>query len=126
MNQKSYEIKTLLNAVAATAAAAGTVVDMTPSASVGRRECKVIVGSQILTAGTFPISLAECDTTNGTFTALAGDSVTSPTSTGTAQTVSEYHVHVTKRYVRASIGTVAGTTATANLLVLIQNMKRIA
>lgn len=124
MNQKNYEIKTLLNSAGATQAATGSVIDMTPSSSVGKREMKLIVGYQVLTAGTFPLTLSECDTTNGTFTTVAGDTIASVTATQAAQGVVEYHVRPTKRYVKVAVGTVAGTGAAANLLIMLQNMKR--
>lgn len=124
MNAKMYEVKTLLNAVGATAAAAGDVATLTPSALINRREVKVIVGYQVLTAGTFPLSVTECDTTNGTFSAVAGDTITSIVTTGTAAAVAEYHIRPSKRYLKAAIGTVAGTGAAANILILLLNMKR--
>jgi hypothetical protein len=124
MNQKMYEIKILLNVVASTVAAAGSAVTLLPSATISRREVKVIVGWQMLTAGTFPITLTECDTSNGTFTAVDGDSITSIYGTSGTQGVSEYHVKPTKAFMKATIGTVTGTTATANILVLVQNLKR--
>lgn len=126
MNQKLYEIKTLLNSPGATQAATGSVVDLAPSASVTRRQMKLIVGYQVLTAGTFPLSVTECDTTNGTFAAVSGDTIANVTSTQAAQGVVEYHLYPTKRYVKAAIGTVAGTGAAANLVVLLQNLKRSA
>ena len=126
MNQKQYSMNTLLNLAGQTNAVAGSAVDLGSSPSIGRREVKVIVGSQILTAGTFPITLTECDTTNGTFAAVAGDTITSPTATQAAQAVAEFHVQPTKRYIKASVGTVSGTGAAANLLVLLQTLKRAA
>jgi len=126
MNQKSFEIKTLLNAAGATEAVTGSVVALAPSASVGKREMKLIVASQILTAGTFPLAVSECDTINGTYTAVPGDAINNVTATQAAQAVTEYHVKPAKRYVKAAIGTVSGTGATANIIVLLQNMKRTA
>jgi len=124
MNQKMFEVKTLLNVAGATQAASGSVVTLTPSALINRREAKVIVVSQILTAGTFPLTVSECDTTNGTFTQVAGDSITSVTGTQAGQAVAEYHMKPSKRYLKAAIGTVSGTGATANIAVLLQNLKR--
>lgn len=124
MNAKMYEVKTLLNVAGGTEAADGSVVTLTPSALINRREVKVIVASQVLTAGTFPLSITECATTNGTFTAVAGDTITSVVATQAAVAVAEYHVRPTKQYLKASIGTVAGTGAAANLLILLMNMKR--
>jgi hypothetical protein len=125
-NQKQYEIKALLNIAGATQAATGSPVEVTPSASIGKREMKVIVPWQVLTAGTFPLSVSECATTNGTFTACGGDSLANVTATQAAQGVTEAHIQVTKRYVKAQIGTVAGSGATANIAVLLQNLKRYA
>jgi hypothetical protein len=119
-----YEMKVLLNTAGATQAAAGTTTDLTPSASINRREMKVIVVGQVLTAGTFPLSIAECDTTNGTFTAVSGDTIANVVATQAAVAVAEYHVFPTKRYLKASVGTVAGTGAAANLTVLLMNLKR--
>jgi hypothetical protein len=124
MNSKQYEVKTLLNSAGATQAAAGTTQDLGSSPSIQRREVKVIVGSQVLTAGTFPLTLTECDTTNGTFSAVDGDSIVSVTATQAAVAVAEYHVKPAKRYIKASIGTVSGTGAAANLLVLMLPLKR--
>lgn len=124
MNAREYNVKTLLNSAGATEAAAGSVIDLAPSAGISRREAKVMVVSQVLTAGTFPLSLTECDTTNGTFTAVGGDSITSVTATQAAQAVAEYHVKPTKRYMKAAIGTVAGTGAAANIAVLLLNPLR--
>lgn len=124
MNANSYEVKTLLNSPGATAAAAGSVVTLTPSAIINRREAKVIVGYQVLTAGTFPLTITECDTTNGTFAAVAGDTISSIVTTEAAVGVVEYHVRPSKQYLKASIGTVAGTGAAANILVMLVNMKR--
>jgi opacity protein-like surface antigen len=124
MNQKMYEIKTLLNIVGNTAAAAGSAVTLLPSATIARREVKVIVISQIQTQGTFSIGLTECDTSNGTFTDVGGDSITAVAGTNAAVAVAEYHVKPTKAFMKAAVTTVAGTTATANLIVLVQNLKR--
>lgn len=124
MNSKMYEIKTLLNVAGATQAAAGSTTELTPSTLINRREMKIIVGYQVLTAGTFPISIAECATTNGTFTAVAGDTISNVVATQAAVGTAEYHIKPSMRYLKASIGTVAGTTATANLMVLALNMKR--
>ena len=128
MNQKMYEIKTLLNVAGCTNATTGlgTYTLLLPSAMLSRREAKVIVGYQILTAGTFPITLTECNTSNGTFTAVDGDSITDVTGTQAGVGLAEYHVKPTKSYMKAQVGTVAGASATANLLVLIQNLKRAA
>jgi hypothetical protein len=124
MNQKMYEMKTLLNVAGASAALAGSVVDLTPSASINRREMKLVIGAQVLTAGTFPLTLTECDTTNGTFTTVSGDTIANVVATQAAQSVTEYHVLPSKRYVKAAIGTVAGTGAAANLIVMLMNLKR--
>ncbi len=124
MNAKMYEVKTLLNVPNSTEAAAGSVVTLTPSAIINRREAKVIVGYQVLTAGTFPLSVTECDTTNGTFSAVAGDTIASIVTTAAAQGVAEYHIRPSKQYLKAAIGTVAGTGAKANILMLLVNMKR--
>lgn len=128
MNQQMYEIKTLLNVPGCTNATsgAGSPVSMLPSAAIQRRSVKVIVGYQILTAGTFPITITECDTTDGTFTGVGGDTIANVTATQAAQGVAEYHIKPTKAYLKASVGTVAGASATANLLVLVQNLKRVA
>lgn len=124
MNANELEVKTLLNSPGATEAAAGLVVTLTPSALISRREAKVIVGYQVLTAGTFPLTITECATTDGTFTAVAGDTISSVISTEAAVGVAEYHIRPSKQYLKASIGTVAGTGAAANLLVMLVNQKR--
>jgi hypothetical protein len=128
VNQKQFEIKTLLNVSAATAAATGSAVDLVPSASIAKREMKLIVGASGNTYATatltsFPIIVEECDTTNGTFTTMEGDT---PSNIGTAAGVSEYHVRPQKRYARARIGTVGTGGTSANVFVLLQNMKRSA
>lgn len=128
MYQKGFEIKTLISAAAATAAATGTVVDLANSASVGKRAMKVMVCSNGNTYATatltsFPIIVEECATTNGTFTAVSGDSIS---DIGTTGAVSEYHVQVNKRYVRGRIGTVGTGGTSANIIVLLQNAKRSA
>jgi hypothetical protein len=124
MNQKMYEIKTLLNLIASTAVNTSGAVDMLPSATLSRREVKVIIGYQTLTAATFTVGLSECDTTDGTYTAVAGDTIVGLYGTNTTQFVKEYHVQPTKRYMKAAVTTITGTTATVNLLVLVQNLKR--
>jgi hypothetical protein len=128
MFQKMYEMKSLMNVAGATnaASAAGTAVDLTPSASIQRRECKVVIGYQVLTAGTFPIVITECATTNGTFTAMDGDTIADVSATQAAVGVVEYHMKPSKRYAKAAIGTVAGGGAAANLLVMLMNLKRAA
>jgi hypothetical protein len=126
MYQKGFEIKTLLSAAAATTLATGTVVDLANSASVGKRAMKLMVCSNGNTYATatltsFSIAVEECSTTNGTFTAVGGDAIS---TIGTAGAISEYHVQVNKRYVRGRISAVGTGGTSANIIVLLQNAKR--
>lgn len=126
MNERLYEIKTLLNVPAATQAQTGSVVAMAPSASVAKREMKLITISNGNTYATatqcsFPIVVEECDTTNGTFTAVGGDT---PPTIGTAGGVVESHIRVSKAQVRARIGTIGTGGTSANIAVLLMNLKR--
>jgi hypothetical protein len=68
----------------------------------------------------FALALTECDTTDGSFSAVGGDSITAVATNG----VSEYHVKPTKRYIKAAITTVSTQSTQANLVVLLQVGKR--
>ena len=124
-NQQALVIRTALAlSQGTTSAATGGVVDMAPTASVGKRAQKVIVVASGLsgTSPVFPMALTECDTTNGTYTAVGGLTITSVTTDGTT----EYHALFTKRYIKATVGTVTGTTPVANIVVLVQSQSRSA
>jgi hypothetical protein len=125
-NQKALKIRTALAlSQGTTTGATGGVVDMAPTASVGKRACKVIVVASGMsgTSPVFPLSLSECDTTNGTFTAVdSNNTISDVTTDGT----SEYHAMITKRYIKATVGTVTGTTPVANIVVLVQSQSRSA
>lgn len=123
-NQKMFEIKTLMNVAGKTEAYAPTYVDLAPSGSVAKRDMKLVIASQILTAGTFDIAVTECATTNGTFTAVAGDTIVAPTATQAAVAVAEYAIQPKYRYIKAAITTVTGASAAGNFIVLVQNLKR--
>lgn len=123
-NQASLINRVALSVASQTNATTATYVDMAPTASVGKRACKIIVIANGVTGTTpvFPLSLAECDTTNGTYSAVTGLTIANVTTNG----VTEYHALIQKRYVQATIGTVTGTTPNANLVMLVQNQTRSA
>lgn len=125
-NQQSLVIRTALAlSQGTTTGSTGGVVDLAPSASIGKRSMKVIVVASGVTGTSpvFPLSLSECDTTNGTFTAVDTDNaITSVSTNGTT----EYHMLFTKRYIKCTVGTVTGTTPVANIVVLVQSQSRSA
>jgi hypothetical protein len=125
-SQQNLNIRTALAlSQGTTSAATGGVVDMAPTASVGKRSCKVVVVASGVsgTSPVFPLTLSECATTNGTFTAVdANNLITSVSTDGT----SEYHCLITKRYIKCTVGTVTGTTPVANIVVLVQSQGRSA
>lgn len=117
---KEIKTVTVYSSAGVAAADTGSAVDLAPTATVAKRELKLIVAAQVLTAGTFNVAVTECDTTNGTFTAVAGDTITAVTTNG----VREYTANVTKRYVKGAITTVAGTGAAVNAILLLQQHLR--
>ena len=125
-SQQALVIRTALAlSQGTTSAATGGVVDMAPSASIGKRACKVIVvaSGTTGTSPVFPLTLSECATTNGTFTAVdANNLITSVSTDGTT----EYHCMITKRYIKCTVGTVTGTTPVSNIVVLVQSQSRSA
>jgi hypothetical protein len=124
-NQQSLKIRTALAlSQGTTTGATGGVVDMAPSASIGKRACKIVVAACGVTGTSpvFPLALSECDTTNGTFSAVSDLTISNVTTDGT----SEYHALITKRYIKATVGTVTGTTPVANIVVLVQSQSRSA
>jgi hypothetical protein len=121
MNQKALEIKTLMNYMNGTEANTATYVDVSPSASIAKRDMKLIIASQIETAGTFNFNVQECSTTNGTYSTVSGASSIAAVNTNG---VSEYPIQPKYRYVRAQITTVTGAGAQGNFFVLLQNAKR--
>ena len=124
-NQQALVIRTALAlSQGTTSAATGGVIDMAPTASVGKRAQKVVVVASGVTGTSpvFPLSISECDTTNGTYTAVDGLTITSVTTNGTT----EYHSLFAKRYIKVTVGTVAGTTPVANIVVLVQSQSRSA
>lgn len=125
-SQKSLNIRTALAlSQGTTTGSTGGVVDLAPSASIGKRAMKVIVVASGVTGTNpvFPLTLSECDTTNGTFTAVdTANTITSVSTDGTT----EYHMMFTKRYIKCTVGTVTGTTPVANIVVLVQSQSRSA
>jgi hypothetical protein len=124
--QQALSMRLLLNlSQGTTTGSTGGVVDLSPSASIGKRSMKVVVvgGGVTGTSPVFPLTLSECNTTNGTFTAVdTNNLITNVTTNG----ATEYHMLFTKRYVIATVGTVTGTTPVANIVVLAQSQSRSA
>jgi hypothetical protein len=124
-NQQALVIRTALAlSQGTTTGATGGVIDMAPTASVGKRSQKVIVVASGVTGTSpvFPLAITECDTTNGTYTAVSGLTITGVSTNGTT----EYHALFTKRYIIATVGTVTGTTPVANIVALVQSQSRSA
>ncbi len=125
MNERNYEVLSLYNQKT-TEAAAGSVVDLDPSASAARREMKLMVVNNQATyqtagSATYAISLTECTTTNGTFTAVAGDTLSNVT---TADAVTEYHMRPKYRYVKFAVTTVGAGATSAGIAAILLNLKR--
>lgn len=123
-SQKNLNVRTALAlSQGTTTGSTGGVVDLAPTASIGKRSCKVIVTACGVTGTSpvFPLTLSECATTNGTFTAVdTSNLITDVSTNGTT----EYHMMFTKRYIKCTVGTVTGTTPVANLVVLVQTQSR--
>ena len=123
MPERSFDVTLLSSTASVTAAGTATYVDMAPSASVGKRECKVIAIASAMTLTTsttaeWDVVIRECDTTAGTYSDVAGD-----TAAITTNGVSTFHIKPNKRYLRAQVSTVgAGGTAVAlHIVVLDEN-----
>lgn len=123
-NLQSLIIRTPLSVSQVAATTTGSATDISPSAAIGKRASKivVVVSGVSGTSPVFPLSLAECDTTNGTYTAVSGLTIADITTNG----VTEYHAMIAKRYVIATVGAVTGTSPKANISVLVQTQLRSA
>ncbi len=124
INQRALAVRSVLSVSQTSTNTTGTYTDIAPSGTIGKREHKIIVVASGVsgTSPVFPIALTECDTTNGTFTAVSGLSISNVTTNGTT----EYHAPIQKRYVIATVGTVTGTTPKADLNILVQTQLRSA
>ncbi len=110
MNQKSLSGVSLLVLVAASGSVttSGSAVDVGSGyANVGRREARLrLTGFIGANTTALSASVVECDTTNGTYTAVTG------TATITTSGAADAFVSIRKRYLKAVL-TPAGTTASA-------------
>lgn len=119
----NISVLTLLTTAASTDRYAPAYVDGAPSSAIGKRPVQVIVAANGVTgtSPSFGLTVYECDTTNGTYTAMTGTAITAITAAG----VSSYIYSPTKRYFACTQGTPSGTgTPTANIIVLLLNQKR--
>ncbi len=122
MSVRDLEVKTLFNTSNCTAAGTATYVDLANSASVGKRDMKcILISTNASTLATFGITLWECDTTAGTYTAVNGDSLAAGAITTATNGITEVHVQPQKRYIRAEVDAMHQTSA---LVLLLVNMKR--
>lgn len=131
MNDRNYEMILLFNgASSGSTLQTGAYVDMGatyPSASVAKREMKLItvangVTYQTATQASWPIYVEECASTDGTYTTVAGDTPTAVSTDG----VSTCHIRPKYRYLRAGYSTVGTGGTSANIAVLLMNLKRTA
>jgi hypothetical protein len=116
----------LINAAVTTSTtgnASATTADLSESASLAKRECKVVVlPGAMTTCTTATFAVEECDTTNGTYSApIAGTTTTTITSTAAALgTALEMNVVIQKRYVhlKATVDQTGSIPVAAVLLAL--------
>jgi hypothetical protein len=121
---QGYATVSLLSLAGTTTNSAGSVIDLAGYADIAKRNQKLIVFCNGVT-GTSPttvLAVTECATTNGTFTAVGGDTLPTLTTNATA----EYHVKVNQRYAKAALTAVGGTSPTFNIGVALVTLKRSA
>lgn len=103
MNARNYDAVNLKTPVAVTTDAAGALYpDFATYANLAKRECKFVFTIGAMTTATgVTVSITECDTTDGTYTAPA-NGTTSALFTTTAGGIKELNCRVDKRYVKCN------------------------
>lgn len=99
--------------------------DSSESAAIdtaGFESVTVIAQMVVFTSGAGKISISECDTSNGSFTAVAeSDLINAPKSMATAGAVSKVGYRGHKQFIKVKIAKDSATSATVGAVVILGN-----
>jgi len=122
MNARNWEAVKLLNSAAATTNGVGAATDMATYATTGKREIKAVAFlSNLTTTATVTVSVTECATSGGTYSAPANGS---PSVVLTANGMGEFNFRNDLRYLKGNI--VVNATGVFNLSLAVIALKRFA
>lgn len=122
MNARQWAAVKLLNSHLATTNGVGAATDMAAYASTGKREIKAVAFlANLTTTATVTVSVTECATSGGSYTAPANGS---PSAVITANGMAEFNFRHDLRYIKGNI--VIDATGAFDLMLAVIALKRFA